>query len=387
MDPDSSNQEPREVPVVPTVEELAEAKRYAQVGLQCTLADMALDVVVLIVFAVAAGPAVDRWLGSLGWLGGGQSLTRVAALGAVLTLLHSLLSLPLSYYSGYAIEHRFGLSNQTRGKWIATWLKKTALTALLLAGVYTGLFAVIWSTAEAWWLVAAIGFLLLSVVLGQLVPVVVVPLFYKVEPLDEDEHTGRRNAMAANAGLTIDGVYRLGMSAETAKANAMLAGVGSTRRVLMGDTLLDEFSPAEVDVVIAHELGHHVHRHLPKLLAASALTALAGFYATHHVLIAWTGLTDPADWPAATLPAVVLLLSLFSMVVGPLQNLLSRRFEREADRYAVEAMGDVAAFRSAFLKLARMNKAELEPNPVEVFLLHSHPPIRERLELVGAAVE
>ncbi|MEM8864832.1 MAG: M48 family metallopeptidase, partial [Planctomycetota bacterium] len=371
----------------PTEAEAADAKRYSRATLRCTLVDMALDIAVLVAMAIVVGPIIDRWLARFSWLGGEQSLARLAALGAVLTGLHSLVSLPLSYYAGFLVEHRFGLSTQSHRAWVANWLKKSALTLVLLTILYTGLFAIIWTAGSLWWLAAAVAFFIVSAVLGQLMPVVVLPLFYKVDPLDDDAHTQRMQSMATDAGLTIDGVYRLGMSAETTKANAMLAGIGATRRVLLGDTLLDEFTPAEIDIVFAHELGHHVHKHLPKLLAMAGATALAGFYGCHLVLVAWTGIADPAQWPVVVLPKVVLLLTLFSMLVGPIQNVLSRHFERQADRYAIDRLGDVEAFRSAFLKLARMNKADLDPDPTEVFLLHSHPPIRERLQLVGAAID
>lgn len=376
--------EAQQLAAPPTEAEAREAREYAQVGLRCTIADMVLDLFVLAVLAVAVGPWIDSWLKGFMQVGEDQSYARLAVFAAVVTLLHSFISLPLSYYAGHVVEHRFGLSTQTTGGWLTSWLKKTVLTLLLLVAMYTGLFAIIWSTGGWWWLAAAAAFFLMSAVLGQLVPVLVLPLFYKVEPLAGDDHTERMQGMASDAGMKIEGVYRLGMSAETTKANAMLAGLGATRRVLLGDTLLKEFSPAEIDVVFAHELGHFVRRHLPKMLALAGVTALGGFYACHLALVAWTGVEDPTLWPVASLPAVVLALTVFSMLMGPVQNLMSRQFEREADRYAIEATGDVQAFHSAFLKLARMNKAELTPGPVEVFLLHSHPPISERLALVGA---
>jgi len=367
----------------PTAAELEEAKRYSQVTLGCTLADMALDLVVLASMAVVVGPWIDQWLAQTSALAGERSLLRLAVLGAAITGLHSLVSLPLSYYAGFTVEHRFGLSKQSRGGWFKTWLKKSALTLALLAVMYTGLFAIIWAAGQWWWLVAAVVFFVFSAVLGQLMPVLILPLFYKVDRIQDESSAERMQAMASGVGLSIEGVYRLGLSAETSKANAMLAGIGSTRRVLMGDTLLDEFSPDEVDIVFAHELGHHVHHHLPKLLVMAGAISVAGFYLCHLVLGAWTG-AEAALWPTAALPKVVLALTVFSLLVGPLQNFVSRHFERQADRYAIDTTKNKSAFRSAFLKLARLNKAEIESNPIEVMLLHSHPPIGERLRLVGA---
>ena len=366
----------------PSPEEAAEARRYSRATLRCVLLDMAVDTCVLAVMAIALGPMLDGWLAHWSWLAGEHNLWRVAALSIVMTAIHASVSLPLSFYADFVLERRFGLSKQSARRWVLNWLKKTALTVALLATLYTGLFAIIWSVGTWWWLVAAGAFFIVSAVLGQLAPVVILPLFYKVEPIESQEDTDRLRALARDTGIEIEGVFRLGMSAETSKANAMLAGLGATRRVLLGDTLLESFSPAEIDTVFAHELGHHVHRHLPKLLTLVGVTAMAGLFACHLALGAWTGVTDPAAWPVAVLPKAVFLLTLFSLLSGPLQNLVSRHFERQADRYAVKRTANHAAFRSAFLKLARMNKADLDPHPLEVWLLHSHPPIGERLKLI-----
>ena len=148
---------------------------------------------------------------------------------------------------------------------------------MLGAALNVGLFWIIWHTGHYWWLIAAAAFFVVSVVLGQLAPVLIVPLFYKVEPLDNAELIDRMKRLADGTGLTIEGVYRLGLSADTSKANAMLAGLGRTRRVLMGDTLLDKFSPEEIEVIFAHEIGHHVHRHIPKMIATGVVFSLAGF--------------------------------------------------------------------------------------------------------------
>ncbi|MEM9187337.1 MAG: M48 family metalloprotease [Planctomycetota bacterium] len=371
----------------PTPEEAADAKRYAQASLRLTVVDMVVDVAVLVAVALLVGPWLDAWLGAWAPLSGERSLLRVAALGGSITLLHTLASLPISFYGGYVVEHRFGLSTQSIGRWLKSWLKKSALALALLVAMYTGLYAIIWWAGGWWWAVAAAAFFLVSAVLGQLLPVVILPLFQKTDPLPADACTDRMQEMAQRAGITIDGVYRLEMSADTKKANAMLAGIGATRRVLLGDTLIEEFTPAEVEIVFAHELGHQVHRHLPKMLVFTAAASLAGFWLCQQGVAVWSGDSDPRQWSPATLPVLLLLLTTFSMLMGPLMNLLSRHFERQADRYAAAATADLPAFRSAFLKLARMNKAELEPGRIEEFLLHSHPSISERLRLVGADAE
>ena len=256
-----------------------------------------------------------------------------------------------------------------------------ALGAILIIGLYW----LIWTTGPIWWLVAAGAFFLVSVVLGQLAPVLILPLFYKIEKLDVPELTGRIAALAQGTGLSIEGVYRLDLSEETVKANAMLAGLGRTRRVLLGDTLLKGFSPQEIEVIFAHEIGHHVFHHLRKMIAAGIFYSAAGFFVCDRILAARAGAADaPLDYsqlPVYTLPLIMFILTLFAMLLEPVQNIVSRHYERQSDRYAIDRTGNKEAYISAFRKLARINKDDPHPHPLEVFLFHSHPPIAERLAM------
>ena len=213
----------------------------------------------------------------------------------------------------------------------------------------------------------------------------ILPLFYKVTRLEDPALLERLQRLAEGTGLNVEGIYRLHLSADTRKANAALAGLGRTRRVLLGDTLLDGFTPEEIEVVFAHEVGHHVHRHLPKLVIANVILAAAGLWLVDRILHLAAG---PLGYPAfndpAALPLLMLVLSVFGLVLAPLQNAVSRFFERQCDRYALERTGLFQAYRSAFIKLARMNKADPDPHPLTVFFFDDHPPIRQRLALADA---
>jgi STE24 endopeptidase len=361
--------------------ERAEAHRYGTISLTCTLADLTVDFIFLALMAFALAGPIDAWLGTFSSLSAPQSMLRLLALFAVVTAIHIAISLPLSFYSGFVVEHQFALSNQSLGRWITNWLKRTALGVLFGGAMFAGLFWMIWHAGPYWWLIAAAVFFVVSVVLGQLAPVLLVPLFYKVERLNNEELAGRMKRLAEGTGLTIEGVYRLGLSADTKKANAALAGLGRTRRVLMGDTLLEEFTPDEIDVIFAHEIGHHVYRHITKMIATGVVTSLLGFWLCDRVLVWWAGVPTAADAPTSTLPLVMFTLTAFTLVLSPLQNVISRFYERQCDRYALTRTGNREAYRSAFNKLARLNKDDPDPNPIEVFLLHSHPPIAERLAM------
>jgi STE24 endopeptidase len=226
-------------------------------------------------------------------------------------------------------------------------------------------------------------------IMGRLFPVLIMPLFYKIERLDAPELAERMNELAAGTGLTIEGVYRMALSQETVKANAMLAGLGRTRRVLLGDTLLNNFSPAEIAVVFAHEIGHHVFRHVHKLILLGLVVSVAGFWICDRALIAWVdgggqplGVSDfYATLPIWTEPWIMLILSIFALLLEPLMNGISRRYERQCDRYALERTRQPDAYISAFGKLARQNKDDPCPHWLEVLWLHDHPPISERLAM------
>jgi STE24 endopeptidase len=163
----------------------------------------------------------------------------------------------------------------------------------------------------------------------------------------------------------------------------MLAGLGRTRRVLMGDTLLEKFSPEEIEVIFAHEIGHHVHRHIPKMIATGVVISLGAFYLIDRVLVAWADIPTAADAPTSALPLVMFTFNVFMLLLAPLQNAISRHYEVQCDTYALQRTNNRPAYRTAFTKLARLNKADMEPNPIEVFLLHSHPPIAKRLALAN----
>jgi STE24 endopeptidase len=356
-----------------------EVKRYERQKLTAWVASLLLNLVVLTLLAVLAGPWLD-WalrptLGDSPWL-------RVIVLGFLYATTIDLFQLPLSFYSGFVLEHRYGLSNQTLARWVWRKVKGYFVGAAIGLPLLLGLYALLWYSGSWWWLWATVGWLAVTLLLGQLMPVVILPLFYKVKRLDDAPLLERLRRLADGTGLRIEGVYRLDLSADTRKANAALAGLGRTRRVLLGDTLLENFTPQEIEVVFAHEVGHHVYRHIPKLIAGQVLTAAAGFYLADVVLRhAATALGYSSYMDPAALPLFLLVVALFGLVLMPLQNAVSRFFERQCDRYALERTRQPEAYRSAFRKLALMNKADPDPHPLVVWLFEDHPPIRQRLAL------
>jgi len=371
--------------------QLEEAKRYGRLDLICDLTARVVDLAFLVVLAfVLGGP--DGWLMRQVPGADAPETLRLGVLYLLIAALNMLVAFPFSFYGGFVLEHQFNLSKLSFWRWLRRFAGQQGLQLLFGLLLLLGLYWLIWTTGRWWWLTAAVAVFAVAIVAGQLVPVLIMPLFYKITRLDDAELAARMQRLAEGTGLSIEGVYRMNLSTETVKANAMLAGLGPTRRVILGDTLLMSFSPDEIEVILAHEIGHHVHRHIHRMIVLGAIFCAAGFWACDALLTLWIRSTDPtlitaagridyAQFPIWTLPMMMLILSLFSTFLEPLQNAISRHHERQCDRYALTSTGKSEAYRSAFRKLARLNKDDPAPNPVAVALFHSHPPISERLAM------
>ena len=359
----------------------AEVKRYQRQKITIVLVSSILSLGWLALLGFSAGPELGRqytvWCGQEEWL-------RLLASAAVLGLTLELLIFPLDFYSGFVLEHRYHLSNQTLAGWLWRRFKGYGVGGVLGLLLVSGLYGILWITGDWWWLWAAGGWLIVTLVLGRLLPVVILPIFYKVTRLEDGSLLERLRKLTEGTTLSIEGVYQLHLSEETKKANAALAGLGNTRRVLLGDTLLAQFTPEEIEVVFAHEIGHHVYRHLPKSIILNVALSLAGFCLVHQVLSAcarpemlgYSGIADPA-----ALPLLLFVLAVFGLSLSPMLNALSRFHERQCDRYALERTHNKSAYRSAFIKLAKINKSDPDPHPLVALLFHDHPPIRERLAI------
>jgi Zn-dependent protease with chaperone function len=311
---------------------------------------------------------------------GGEFYFTVALVVLAIILINELVSLPLAWYSGYVLERRYDLSRQTPGGWAADHLKGTALSAALAIGGALVVYAAMAHAPHVWWLMAGAIFALLFVGLANLAPVVLLPLFFTFKPLERQALRSRLEALAARAGTRIVGVYEWALGTRTRKANAALTGLGNTRRILVSDTMLEQYSDDEIEVVLAHELGHHVHHDIWRGLALEAGFILLGFAVadlalrTLGPLAGLEGLADPAGVPLLAAAAGAVSLGLL-----PLGLALSRRHERRADRFALDLTKNPGAFVTAMRRLGSQNLAEESPSRIVQWLFHSHPPLAERL--------
>jgi Zn-dependent protease with chaperone function len=307
---------------------------------------------------------------------------RVAIFLVGMHLALSVVMLPLSYYGGFVVPHAYGLGRQSRGAWSLDWLKATLL-GTLLGSVVGGLFLWIASASGAnWWWVFGLSVSALGLLLVFVTPYVLVPLFFKMRPLADAETVERIHAMVNRAGAPVRDVCSLDFSRRTAEANAAVIGMGRSRRVVIADTLLAEFSPSEVDAVVAHELGHHVHRDVQRLLLGNAVLIWAGLFVASRVLSsALPILSLPSLSYVPGYPVLLFVVEVYFLVLSPLLNWWSRRLESGADRFALQLTRNPTAFAEAMQRLGCQNLVELRPPRWSELLLATHPALQRRIQL------
>lgn len=303
-------------------------------------------------------------------------------------IVGSVLSFPVSYYSGFYLEHKYNLSNQTFWKWILENFKGLLVSLVIGIPILLTFYYVLNTFYSLWWLPFAIIMFFISVVLSQIFPILIFPIFYKVTPIEDETLKGKIKSLGQKAGIKVENVYKFNMSKNTKKANAAFTGLGKTKRIILGDTLLDQYSVEEIVSVIAHELGHYKKKHIVKNIfigtASSFLTLfiIALLYQNSLIWFGFDSITQVAALP---------LLALWSMLIGiiqtPLGNILSRKFEYEADEYAVIETKNPLAFKNTLEKLTDQNLGDKEPHPFVEWFFYSHPSIKNRIDAINKFAE
>lgn len=358
-----------------------QAKEYARIRRRLMVLDLAL-----------AGVYAILWLAT-GWsiklrdyL---QELTNnewlvVAGIMLIFGGIYFVIDLPLGYYSGFILPHRYELSNQTLSGWVIDQVKGVLVGGILGLVVIEIVYFGLRISPDLWWLWVGLILLVFNVILANLAPVLLMPLFFKFVPL-EDEHTDlvdRLMNLADRAGTRVRGIYMFDMSRRTKAANAAVTGLGNTRRILLGDTLINEFTDDEIETVLAHELGHQVHRDIPIGILVESVITLGGLYLAALVL-QWSvealGFNSISD--VAAMPLFGLVMGLYGLIIMPIGNAYSRQRETRADEYALRMTGKGAAYASALTRLANQNLAEADPEPWEEMLLYSHPALNKRIAM------
>ena len=370
------------------------AREYSRKRLRLSFIGMGVAAACLL---IVLGAGFDKWLRNLLQSAAGRAPLlawqplpgwyplQILVYFLIIILAYQIISAPQAYYGGYVLPHRYGISVMSFKAWLADLGKEFVLGLVLEAAVISLIYALLAFQPAWWWLWVGLVLFFFSVVMANLAPVLIFPLFYKFTPLPDGELKQRLLALAERANTRVRGVFTMQMSRRTTAANAALMGLGNTRRIVIGDTMVDRYTPDEIEVVLAHELGHHVHHDIWKLIISQAVLTFGGLYVANlllHLVVAqryYLSLTDPAN-----MPFLFLLMGLFGLVVMPLGNSYSRAIEYQADEYALQATHKVEAFKSAMTRLANQNLAEVEPPAIVELLFHSHPSIRKRLKHADA---
>ena len=302
-------------------------------------------------------------------------ITAAGYIAAFFIILY-LINLPLDFYKGFILEHRFGLSNQTWVGWLTDYLKSRGISLLLAVPALTGLYVLMRHFMDSWWWIAGLAWAIFIILGSYLFPVVVDPLFYQFKSLEDPAMRASIISMAEEAGIQVDDVLIADASRKTHKVNAYFTGIGKTKRIVIFDTLLTRFSRDEALAVIAHEMAHWRFNHIGKGIALSVITIFFAFYMLHTMFWETNLLGD-----FRTIALTLVFLTLFSFVTLPLQNTVSRHFEIQADREAIRLTGQPYTHISLKQKLAEVNLADVQPHPLIRAILYTHPTVMERIEL------
>lgn len=354
------------------------ARKYAQIRRRLTYADMVVAGILLLLLVF--GGLSTRLAGSF-------TLPVVPAATiyfAILMVAYGVLSAPLSYHRGFVLPKRYGLSTQKLTGWLGDAVKAGALGGAMGAGVVAAVYWFMTSVPQIWWLLAWGFVVLVSLILTILAPIVIVPIFFKMKPLADTELRQRLEQLGQRAGTKVGGIYTVELSSKGTTANAALMGVSKTKRIVLSDTLLQQYSPSEIEVIMAHELGHHRHSDISRLFVVQSTILLIGLYVTDLMLKATVvplGFSSISD--VAALPLLILIFAGVSLLMIPLTNSYSRHLEAAADDYALRLTDDPESFITAMTKLTDQNLAEAQPSRWVELLLYDHPSYNRRVEYAG----
>ena len=353
------------------------AKKYNNIKLAVAIAKGITSFILILLF-VASGLSLTLQHYLEGFIS--NSYLLFIAFIIVTGAAAGIIFFPVNYYTEFYLEHKYNLSNQTFLKWIWENTKTLLVSGAISIPVLLIFFYSLNKFNLLWWLPFAIILFVISVILARIVPVFILPIFYKIVPVENVDLINRIRALAGGAGIKVENVYKFNLSKNTKKANAAFTGIGKSKRILLGDTLLESYSADEIETVIAHELGHYKRKHIIKNIligtASSFLTLFLIAY-LYNLSLSWFGFTTVVQ--IAAIPLLSLWAMIISLILNPLSNMLSRKFEYEADEYAIHSTNKREAFIATLEKLTDQNLGDREPHPLVEWFFYSHPSIKNRV--------
>lgn len=357
----------------------SQAKRYSNIKYSLAIID---TIYLLLLLSLFQGLGLSKVLAS----GLAKSVMHnylvIPAYILIFSLAYYLLNFPLNFYQSFALEHRFRLSNQKIKDWLLDQVKAGIISYLITLILVAAFYYILKRYVHTWWLAVSLFWIFFSVILAKVVPVVIIPLFFKYRPLSDVALRERIINLAKDLKIKILDVFEIDFSKKTLKANAAFVGVGNTKRVILADTLREKYSDDEITVILAHEFAHYKLKHLLKLICINSIAIMLTLFIifkTYSYALAIFGLSSLSD--IESLPVILIYFVVFGIIMQPLENYFSRRLEREADLMSLEVTGLKEAFISMMEKLANQNLADRNPNPCIKFFFFNHPPIDERIAL------
>ena len=304
---------------------------------------------------------------------------------ALMSLFYTVMTMPLEYYAGFMLEHRFSLSNQTFKSWIKREGKKHIISSVISIPLVLSLYVFIRYWPLHWWLLTATFWFFISILVAKFFPILIIPLFYKYSPIKNEGLKQKLMQLSSKVGFETEGVYELNISKDTKKANAALMGMGKQKRIVLCDTLLKNFDEKEIEIVMAHELGHHKLKHILKSIVFSGLATLLMFFISNYIFLT---LHDALDYTYLfdfeSLVLIYAIIASLNIISGPIQNSYSRRLERDADMFALDITKNKDGFISTMKKLASQNLSDMNPGKFYEVILYNHPSISRRIAFAEA---
>ena len=356
------------------------SKKYNRIKLTLSITESLLSLVfVLVLLFCGFSIKLDVWIS--GFIG--NDYLALFAFLFLLGIVSSIITFPISFYKDYTLEHKYNLSNQTIGKYFWEKIKGLMIGLPILLILMSTFFFVLKNFSENWWFIFGTVIVIFSVILSRLAPTLIFPLFYKFSELDNSELKRKIEELCTQVGMKLEGLFQFDMSKNTKKANAAFTGIGKSKRIILGDTLLSNLSENEILAVLAHELGHFKLKHIWKGMTIGVFLNYLGLFLVDLVYSNSYQNFGIAKHSLAALPLIALLLTLFGIITSPLSSILSRKHEREADDFASDMMKSSEPLKTGLNKLSEQNLGDEDPHPVVEFLFYSHPSTKKRIERLG----
>jgi STE24 endopeptidase len=362
---------------------LRKAKKYSAFKYTFAIINVIYRLTFLFIFA---GSGLSRKLAQKLSNVTANHYTTVALYILIVLGIYYIVNFPLNLYSSYILEHKFSLSRQKIRDWFRDQLKTGIIHYGIIVLLTATFYYIVKQYSHSWWWIVSLIWIFFSFILTKLSPVVIMPLFFKYTKLSDENLRERIFNLADKMKVKTVDVFQINFSKKTLKANAALVGLGNTKRVILADTLKDKYSADEIEVILAHEFAHYKLNHLVKLILMNSLATILVFYLvfkTSDSVLKLFGFSSLLD--IAAFPVLVLYLVVFGMIMKPLWNYISRRFEKNADKMALSATGLKGAFVSIFDKLSNQNLADRNPHPVIKFLFFRCPAIDERITMAKSS--